>query len=579
MHKPTDPNQTPSISLGLYQPRWIPCLACSVAVVSFLVLLWGEPTPRLVRAGSADYGDKAPAYKPLSFDDWPKEQAPELVLLLSGQTLGYIQPCGCSRPQLGGLERRYNLIESLKARGWQVVALDLGDVASKKALHKQAIMKYALSMQAMEHMGYAAVGIGLQEYGLPLLNALASYTLQHGDKGPRVLGGNLLKRDENFPSGDNKGSMVGDWTLVERNKIRVGVASVAGPSTVSHVQKIDPTLQFGSNKEILADMLRGMNSQKVDVRVLLYQGTIEEATTAAKVFPQFQIILCPTVEEEPPAVPTLVGDADSPTMILGVGHKGRHVGLVGVFRQPDGKLSFRYKLVSVTEEFETPADKQADHPILKELQAYTTQLQRSNILREYPKVPHPTQVAFANEQAKYAGSEACMACHIAEYQIWKNSKHAHAYEALVKATRPSLRQFDGECIVCHTVGFQHQTGFIDAEKTPHLKNVGCENCHGPASLHVTQPLNPKYHAYLSPWKVKPSDRLPSKEKLAKLAEAGPGADLSALLTADEIRVLNRVDATCQKCHDTDNDPHFRFEKNKYWPMIHHTGFRPKWNNK
>src|SRR4051812_27344339 len=39
---------------------------------------------------------------------WDK---PELALIFSGQQLGYLQPCGCSHPQYGGLTRRYNLLE------------------------------------------------------------------------------------------------------------------------------------------------------------------------------------------------------------------------------------------------------------------------------------------------------------------------------------------------------------------------------------------------------------------------------------------------------------------------------------
>ena len=77
--------------------------------------------------------------------------------------------------------------------------------------------------------------------------------------------------------------------------------------------------------------------------------------------------------------------------------------------------------------------------------------------------------------------------HEPAYDVWEKSKHAHAYEALVKATRPALRQYDGECIVCHTVGFAYESGFKNERATPHLKNVGCESCHGPASEHVKDP--------------------------------------------------------------------------------------------
>ena len=62
--------------------------------------------------------------------------------------------------------------------------------------------------------------------------------------------------------------------------------------------------------------------------------------------------------------------------------------------------------------------------------------------------------------------------------------HAHAYKTLVDAKKPGNRQYDPECIVCHTVGFGHETGFRTAEKTPKLKDLGCEACHGPSTPHA-----------------------------------------------------------------------------------------------
>src|SRR5438105_3846482 len=41
-----------------------------------------------------------------AFDGGPVD----LCLILSGQMYGYLQPCGCSRPQVGGLERRFELM-------------------------------------------------------------------------------------------------------------------------------------------------------------------------------------------------------------------------------------------------------------------------------------------------------------------------------------------------------------------------------------------------------------------------------------------------------------------------------------
>src|SRR5438067_3979165 len=61
-----------------------------------------EGTPTNTRAESAP-----PTYPGL-FRDWPK---PDVAVVLSAQQYGYLQPCGCSEPQKGGLARRFNLVQ------------------------------------------------------------------------------------------------------------------------------------------------------------------------------------------------------------------------------------------------------------------------------------------------------------------------------------------------------------------------------------------------------------------------------------------------------------------------------------
>ena len=93
--------------------------------------------------------------KPL-FADWPKDQKPDAVIVFSGQTFGYLQPCGCSRPQTGGLERRFMLVESLKEKGWPVVGVGLGSAHAEKAALAQGLRTLRMSSGAFHDAQFMA---------------------------------------------------------------------------------------------------------------------------------------------------------------------------------------------------------------------------------------------------------------------------------------------------------------------------------------------------------------------------------------------------------------------------------------
>jgi len=470
------------------------------------------------------------------FRDWPK---PDLALVLSGEQHGYLLPCGCSRPQYGGLERRYNLMALLRRRGWPVTALDVGDVPQAEGPRKlpnvQGLLKYRYAMESMKEMGYLAVGLGDYEAGLPLSNALAEYALNNDS--PRVLAANIKAAEKNFPDQVFPTRV----TKVEGSPLTVGVAAVVGPSVQGKIKLRDANVKFDDNRLVIPRLATELG-RTADLRVLIYHGSLEEAQALAGDRKDFHIILCLSPEDEPRSDPVWVGG----TLVATVGHKGRYVGVVGVSRtgKADRPFELRYQLVTLGEEFLTASGKEKGHPILAKMEQYTRELQRDDYLARYGQSKHPNQVAVPGVVPTYVGSQKCKKCHGPAYDVWEKSKHAHAYEALVKATRPSLRQYDGECIVCHTVGFAYDSGFKNERATPHLKHVGCESCHGPASEHVKNPKDAKWRQLLNPWKGKENE------------------------TEEQRRQhMLRVNDLCVQCHDVDNDVKFKFEKR--WPEIEH----------
>ncbi|MDR3569385.1 MAG: cytochrome c family protein [Syntrophobacteraceae bacterium] len=101
------------------------------------------------------------------------------------------------------------------------------------------------------------------------------------------------------------------------------------------------------------------------------------------------------------------------------------------------------------------------------------------------------QEAKTTVPATYVGSKKCQACHGGEYaRFEKYSRMTRSYSDVLIMKRGLTREEYQKCLECHTTGFGKPGGFRSAKETPRMKEVGCEACHGPGSIHV-QSSDPK----------------------------------------------------------------------------------------
>jgi Cytochrome c554 and c-prime len=527
-------------SHGIAWPPIRRALAAVLAATICAICLW-MPRPEAAAGSTESKSWLADIKESQSlYYGWPKDRKPELALLLSGQVMGYLQPCGCSSPQYGGLERRFNFVKHLhEVRGWPTVAVDVGDLIQSPS--PQALIKYRYSMEAMRRIGYAAAGIGKNEISVSFLDLLAEYALNQPS--PPVVCANIDNAQANLPDVLRPKP----WVVVTppSGKSRVGIVGAVSPSVA---KAPGGNVKFDDFKKVVPDALKQVKGQGAEILVLLLNGTKEEATEAAKIFPDFSVILCLTREEEPPSQPRVEGK----TQIIEVGHKGRTIGVLAFFsgNGNSNRWDVHYEGVRLGPEYETPSGKDADNPVLALYDAYALEVKNQNYLAQYSKMPHAIQQVPQYQAAKYVGSQECKGCHKPSYKIWEESPHSHAYPTLVDAKRPALRQYDGECVKCHVIGFEYDTGFVDEKKTPRLLNNGCENCHGPGSLHAKNEragqTDAQLNALMNPYRTKPRE------------------------TADEKKArMLKVNISCQKCHDQDNDVHWDIEKWVKGKIEHH----------
>lgn len=80
----------------------------------------------------------------------------------------------------------------------------------------------------------------------------------------------------------------------------------------------------------------------------------------------------------------------------------------------------------------------------------------------------------------YFGYESCVECHQPFFEKWSATRHASAFATLEAVGKSK----DPECVKCHTTGYRKEGGFYSATATPGLRNVQCEQCHGPGREHL-----------------------------------------------------------------------------------------------
>ena len=89
-------------------------------------------------------------------------------------------------------------------------------------------------------------------------------------------------------------------------------------------------------------------------------------------------------------------------------------------------------------------------------------------------------ITISDYVGPYVGSEQCEGCHKNLYDSWSKTAHASAWKTLIDQSR----EMDPSCFSCHSTGGGLENGPQRSSQVGHLKNVGCESCHGAGQQHV-----------------------------------------------------------------------------------------------
>ena len=360
------------------------------------------------------------------------------TIIVGGDTDGYLAPCGCSTPMVGGIKRRATAVKLLWNPG-RTIFLENGGLVS--------------GTTEQDHIKADTLAFSLAEMKATAIN--------YGPSEARLGAGTLLslKRE----SGDKfvSSSVAKSETNELRQFILAGHYLIGGVSTqpdlVAAPIQEQPISVDSAVRKLVDDADQG------GVRpILMLQGSHEDAVRVAKDFPSLALIEYQR-SGDPPDKPEWVGA----TLLVTPGEGGRNI--VRVDLKSGGGLA-GYEVKHLGPEFSD------DKEVAVIYKSYLRRIEDADLLGKLPRTPGPA----------YVGSAACAKCHAQAYSIWHDGKfsgHSRALTTLEKVGHSK----DPDCVGCHVVGLSHTPGFVSRKATPLLANVGCESCHGAGAAHSASP--------------------------------------------------------------------------------------------
>lgn len=352
------------------------------------------------------------------------------ALVVSGDTSGYLSPCGCTSPMTGGIRRRATALSQL-AKSYRPVLIDTGNFTEK--LGRQSEMKAETMSQALGAMNATAVAL----------------TAQDANLGPGMLSSMSRLSNYRLTSTDLPGAAEGVQRFGEGGPFVIGSAS-PGLGEALHVR--------GESPEKAAEALAEEARMQSKISVLMLDDSLSAAQALAKRVPSLGVIVYRRVGWPPDTV-----EKEGKVLLVTPGERGKAIVRLSVSH---GELG-GYHVTRLGPEFSN------DSTVDRMFQAYLKRVTREDLLGKLPKSPSDP----------YAGSSACAKCHTGAEKTWMASAHAHALTTLDRVGQGR----DPDCVSCHVTALPFESGFRSRVETPDFAFVGCESCHGPGKAHSVDP--------------------------------------------------------------------------------------------
>ncbi len=375
-----------------------------------------------------------------------------LHIVISGDTAGWITPCGCAINQSGGLERRASLLNKFSSKEKRLY-LDVGGSASGTSEYQQVKLNAILNGDRDMGLELHNIGVPESQFSPQALSGFAAASdIQWVSANLEAVESSNLDRKPSFAT----------HKIIERAGFRLLVTGVIDSAMLKNTQ--------WRAKDPASCILDVIGKQKADVVLVLAYMDEPGLRALAESLPEVDFIVGgPTGQT---LAPTRVGTVQ----ILSATNKGKFLSHIEL------KPSTKKWEVNSIGSAEVTSSIERDPSQSANVERYLATLAEKDFAsNETGLITMHTRQSTSNYQI--AGSTTCVECHKSDDQIWHSSKHANAWKTLVDKNW----HVDPACQQCHTTGYGMQGGFAKVSTTQAMGNVGCESCHGPSQAHVSDP--------------------------------------------------------------------------------------------
>lgn len=400
-----------------------------------------------------------------------------LRILLTGETLGHLEHCGCKSNQNGGIARRATYVAQRRRDFTDILVLDTGNLFPISSNHFRLTefdeKELEVYLAAVGEIGYDMAGISFNELfygyafferntsvldfpfvcanvvkaGVPIARPYLSLRLGHYQIG--LLG--IFQR----PTFRNK-----DETYLFDD--RIAELDILDP--VETIVRYLPKLRKENDLVVVIgtlepDLIANQVSQLDGIDMIITRGLIKKYLVET--------------DEGTAMTPLRLSGFQNGTLVIYEQTGPYSIDTIELWvDQEHGIVGWQREKTPLSEEIE-------DDGIIRTMidNLY------SSVIDVNIEPPMNWDERFS--QSNYVGVALCQTCHPSEHTQWQTTRHAFAMNTLLDVRR----HFQPKCVVCHVTGMGHETGYKMGDLKHPLINVQCEMCHGPGGDHIRNPWN------------------------------------------------------------------------------------------